>query len=127
MEQHVAWFASYQQRDDDFVFVVEEASERQRPIGQAALYHIDWFAGKAEFGRLMIGEADAAGRGLAREATQTLVAMAFEELGLREVYLEVLPDNERAINVYRACGFEVAGRTERAVRMCKRAAIKRPV
>ena len=43
--------------------------------------------GTAEFGRLMIGEADAAGRGLAREATAAAVALAFEQLGLQEVYL----------------------------------------
>src|SRR5208282_4845185 len=54
-EQHAAWFVSYRQRDDDFVFIIEEAGDG-RPIGQVALYHVDWLAGTAEFGRLMIGE-----------------------------------------------------------------------
>ena len=40
----------------------------------------------------MIGEADAAGRGLAREATDAVVALAFDQLGLQEVYLEVIPE-----------------------------------
>ena len=100
-EQHARWFARYRQRDDDFVFIIEEiqgsrqtpsavrqkppASEKNlrpgpqgerhttrkrvpgacyyvRPVGQAAIYNIDWLRGTAEFGRLMIGEADAAGR-----------------------------------------------------------------
>ena len=69
----------------------------------------------------MIGEADAAGRGLAREATDAVVALAFDQLGLQEVYLEVIPGNVRAIKVYEACGFEVTGSTEKAVRMSKRA------
>ena len=173
LEQHALWFARYQHRDDDFVFVIEEvessrhtpcavrpaapaagivptpassggrqtdqasmaptacclapeagdrqAGSRPRPIGQAALYNVDWVNGTAEFGRLMVGVADAAGRGLAREATAAIVALAFEQLGLQEVYLEVVPGNVRAIKVYEACGFEVTGSTEKAVRMSKRA------
>ena len=90
------------QRDDDFVFIIEEvihadADAQSRPIGQAALYNIDWASGSAEYGRLMIGEPDAAGRGLAREATDALVALALEQLGLREIHLEVIPSNTRAI------------------------------
>ncbi len=118
LEQHAAWFARYQQRDDDFVFIIEERNTR--PIGQAALYNIDWHGGTAEFGRLMIGAADAAGRGLAREATAAIVALAFEQLGLQEVHLEVLPGNVRAIKVYESCGFEAADSTEKAFKMSKR-------
>jgi diamine N-acetyltransferase len=124
-EQHAAWFARYQQRDDDFVFIIEEtgrsdANSGLRPIGQAALYNIDWVKGTAEYGRLMIGAADDAGRGLAREATRALVALAFDEFGLQEVHLEVMPGNVRAIRVYEACGFKVGSSTEKAVRMSKR-------
>jgi diamine N-acetyltransferase len=170
-EQHAAWFARYQQRDDDFVFIIEETGEmlpspsgrgaggegglkksstansphvgpisphpnpfpdheymvpgegtNLRPIGQAAIYNIDWVNRTGEFGRLMIGEADAAGRGLAREATLAVVTLALRQLGLREVHLEVVPGNVRAMRVYEASGFEVTGRTEKAVRMSKRAA-----
>ncbi len=116
-EQHFAWFTRYQQRDDDFVFIIEELGPGSRPIGQAALYNVDWARGTAEFGRLMIGPANAAGRGLARAATSALVALAFDQLGLQEVYLDVMPDNIRAIRVYETCGFKVAGSTEKAVRM----------
>ena len=61
----------------------------------------------------MIGEADAAGRGLAREATAAAVALAMGQFGLREVYLEVVPDNVRAIRIYEGCGFEVTGRSDK--------------
>ena len=50
--------------DDDFVFVVEDLDGPGGLIGQASLYHIDWGAGCAEFGRLLIGESAARGRGL---------------------------------------------------------------
>jgi RimJ/RimL family protein N-acetyltransferase len=89
-----------------------------------AIYHVDWINGTAEFGRLMIGEPDATGRGLAREATAAATALALGPLGLQEIYLEVVPSNLRAIKVYEACGFEVTGSTEKAVRMRKRAAVK---
>jgi RimJ/RimL family protein N-acetyltransferase len=118
-EQHAGWFARYQQRDDDFVFIIED--ESSEPIGQVALYNVDWSAGTAEFGRLMIGQPEAAGRGLAREATAAACALALDQLGLREVYLEVIPENLRAIRVYEACGFEVTGHTEKVVRMSLRA------
>ncbi len=122
LEQHIAWFARYQKRDDDFIFIIEEADPQAgaRPIGQVALYNIDWVRGTAEFGRLMIGEADAAGRGLAREATAAVVALALDQLGLQEVHLEVIPDNVRAIKIYEACGFQVTGSTEKAVIMSRR-------
>ena len=125
LRQHTDWFARYQDRDDDFVFIIEEAASRERPIGQVALYNIDWSHGKAEFGRLMIGEADAAGSGLAREATEAVLDLAFRQLGLREVYLEVMSSNVRAIKVYEACGFEVTGSTEKTVSMNKRAEKKK--
>ena len=99
-EQHAGWFARYRQRDDDFVFIIEEAGDQWRPVGQVAIYDVDWLSGTAEFGRLMIGEPDATGRGLAREATDAVVTMAFEQLGLREVHLEVMPGNVRAVKVY---------------------------
>jgi RimJ/RimL family protein N-acetyltransferase len=120
-EQHAGWFQRYRNRDDDFVFIIEEAGEAPRPIGQVAIYNVDWSGGSAEFGRLMIGEADAGGRGLAREATGAAVTLAFEQLGLRELYLQVIPSNLPAIKVYEACGFEAAGETEDALRMTRRA------
>jgi RimJ/RimL family protein N-acetyltransferase len=75
-DAHRRWFEAYADRDDDFVLMIEEIRGGLRPVGQAALYRIDWGRGRAEFGRLMIGEADAAGRGLAREATALLVEHA---------------------------------------------------
>jgi RimJ/RimL family protein N-acetyltransferase len=122
LEQHIGWFARYQQCDDDFVFIIEETGSELRPIGQAAIYNVDWVGGTAEYGRLMIGEADAAGRGLAREATNAVVTLAFEQLGLQEIHVEVIPGNAGSIKLCKACGFEVTGSTEKAVRMSRRAA-----
>ena len=34
-EQHAAWFARYRQRDDDFVFIIEEAQARAGARGRS--------------------------------------------------------------------------------------------
>lgn len=104
-EQHAAWYAVYKDRDDDFVFVIEETSTLGRPVGQVALYRVDWTLGKAEFGRLMIGERAAEGRGLATVATTRLLDEAFGAWGLHDVSLEVLLENVSARAVYATCGF----------------------
>lgn len=116
-EQHRQWFAKYRERDDDFVFVIEETERWKRPVGQASIYGIDWTAGRAEFGRLMIGDAEAAGQGLAGRATAMLVALAFETWGLRELVLEVKAENERAASVYRSNGFQIIDTSPSVLRM----------
>jgi RimJ/RimL family protein N-acetyltransferase len=118
-EQHRRWFDAYLGRDDDFVFVIEETEELRRPVGQVALYKIDWAAGTAEFGRLMIGDAEAQGRGLARLATACLVDEALGAWGLRSVHLEVRTGNEPALAVYRSTGFAVVSSDADIVRMRK--------
>lgn len=110
-EQHAGWYATYRDRDDDFVFIIEDAAER-RPVGQIAIYNIDWNAGTGEFGRLMIGDPSASGRGLALAATEALVAEAFGSWGLRRLRLEVLEENHAATHIYRRCGFADNGVSE---------------
>ncbi len=118
-DAHRAWFESYCRRDDDFVFIIEERASANCPIGQVSLYHVDWDAGRGEFGRLMIGEFAARGKGLAREATALLVREALTTLGLREVYLSLRADNAAALSMYRACGFEITRREDDKIWMSK--------
>lgn len=119
-EQHAAWYAGYKDRDDDFVFVIEEADTLRRPVGQVSLYRVDWSAGRAEFGRLIIADEDARGLGLARLATNRLLAEAHGPFGLTDVYLSVLENNTAALRVYEACGFRITGRNDQAVQMSAR-------
>lgn len=116
-EQHTRWFEAYSARDDDFVFVVEDLSAGGVPVGQAALYRIDWTEGSAEFGRLLIGEPSARGRRLGQEITALLVDFGFRHWGLRRIHLEVFAHNQRAIGIYRECGFEDLGPRDDVVLM----------
>ena len=107
--EHLEWFKNYSIRDDDFIFVIEEITNGLRPIGQVSIYRIDWDTQRAEFGRLMIGEPDAAGKGYAYEASCLAADIAFITLGLREIYLEVFIENVKAISIYKKMGFKSGG------------------
>ncbi len=116
-DQHQGWYEQYCQRDDDFVFIIEEVAAGYRPVGQVALYHIDWSARCAEYGRLMIGEPMARGKGLARAATDLVLQIGMDTLQLEEIYLEVFAANVPALKVYNSCGFEADKIHDNIVRM----------
>ena len=52
---------------------------------------------------------DYRGRGLGPRAVRALVRYLFDSLGVRRVWLRVMPDNLRAIRCYEKCGFHQAG------------------
>ena len=118
-DQQRVWWDSYRRRTDDYMFVIEDVGEGSGDVGAVALYNIDCDQNRAEYGRLMIREPAACGRGLARTATELVTEFAFDNLGLDEVYLEVFSDNQRAVTLYRSCGFEETGRGDRMLYMRK--------
>jgi diamine N-acetyltransferase len=104
-EQHQEWFKQYLERDNDYVFIIEETRNFHKPVGQISLYNIDWKQRRADYGRLLIGEPNAQGKGIAKKANYLLLHYAFAILGLNKVELEVFTDNEPAIAIYRGCRF----------------------
>lgn len=115
-EAQKAWFESYRKRDDDFTFIIETT----RPIGQCALYNIEWEKKRAEYGRLMIGDPDAVGMKFAREAAKLLTDFALNDLGLEEVYLRLFAANLPALAIYKGCGFTVCAWEGDRLTMIKR-------
>lgn len=77
-------------------------------LGTVSLKHIDPAAGQAEYA--ISCRARAHGSGAARAGTQAILRIAFQELGLRRVYLNVLADNARANAFYRKMGFTLLRR-----------------
>lgn len=100
---HEAWLARKSTDDRDLTYVIETADGR--PAGMVALYDIDRPKGAAEFGRLLIGEEDLRGRGLALAAVRTLIDGVAAPLGLTVLVLDVFADNDRAVSLYRTLGF----------------------
>ena len=64
---------------------------------------------------IMIGEKDHWSNGYGTDAVLTLLKLAFDEMNLHRVWLQVFPDNERAIACYLKCGFREEGRLRQEV------------
>ncbi|MEE1888740.1 GNAT family N-acetyltransferase [Pseudomonas carassii] len=113
MDQHAGWFSKYQQKNDDFLFVVESGG---MPVGQASVYAIDWEKRSAEVGRFLVAP-EGSGKGFIGRACAELVTFSRDVLGLGYIFLEVLESNERAIRLYLQNGFSEEGRSDGLIRM----------
>ncbi|MCW5770624.1 MAG: GNAT family N-acetyltransferase [Rhodospirillaceae bacterium] len=103
-EQQAQWYIKYRKKPDDIVFVTRRATDLA-PIGAVSLYRIDRSAGRAEFGRLMIGVPAARRGGYGFRSTVRLCAAAFASLELAEIVLEVKQENDGARRIYDRIGF----------------------
>ena len=75
-----------------------------RPVGVVHFHGIDKVEGTAEYG-IYIGEEDALGKGLAKEAAVLALEYAKETLGLKKVMLRAFSSNTAAIKSYTHAGF----------------------
>ncbi len=101
---HEAFFTLYERHG--------ASGTEMRPIGFTYLTDIDLRHRTAEFG-IMIGEADARGRGYGTEATRLMLDYAFTALGLHNVMLHVYAYNRAGRRAYEKAGFrEFARRRE---------------
>jgi RimJ/RimL family protein N-acetyltransferase len=80
---------------------IEDLSSGQ-VVGNARLVPV--FGGRSRFS-IVIGEAESRGRGLGTEATRMLCRYGFDQMGIREIILDVDPRNEPAVRAYRSAGF----------------------
>ena len=79
-----------------------------RVIGYCGLMHIDHNHRTAEF-FIVIGEADARGRGYGTEATMLVLDHAFIARGLGNIILRAAEYNRAGIRAYEKAGFRVMG------------------
>lgn len=114
-DQHRRWYGDYATRNNDFVFVILE-NTTDEPIGQIALYDIE--EDRAQLGRFVI-RSDKRGHGYGHQAVHLMLALAFESLNLRQVYLKTKIDNQVAFNLYHHCGFIVSRWGEDYIHMLK--------
>ncbi len=98
------WMGRFAERAG-MLFAIEHEG---RAIGMANYREWQPKARSAEIG-IGIGEPALWSRGLGREALGLLVRHLVEDLGAHRVALHVLAYNDRAINAYRASGFQVEG------------------
>lgn len=88
--------------------------ESGRLIGSCAFSQIDGDNGSAVY-HITIGERDAWNQGYGTEATDLMLGLAFDRLGLHRVTLTVFSFNERAVASYRKSGFVLEGTARQAI------------
>lgn len=88
--------------------------ENGRLIGLTTFSNLDPDNGSVLF-HISIGEPDAWGQGYGTEATELMLGLAFDHIGLHRVSLSVFSFNERAIRAYEKAGFEIEGRERQAI------------
>ena len=108
VEGQTAWYERAAVADDAHWFTVYELPT-YRPVGRTDLFDIDWRHHTALFG-MMIGEADARGRGYGTEVTRLMLVYAFTALGLHSVALETDEFNLAGRRAYAKAGFREGGR-----------------
>ena len=108
-EQHRQWYTRYLSRPQDYVFVIEETSCLNRPVGQISLLDVDFPALRAEVGHLMIGDPAARGRRLGSTVLQTVTDFGLFTWGLEEIHASIKPDNLTISRITEDVGFTVLG------------------
>lgn len=83
------------------------AGEIDEYLGTVSLKEIDQQNRNAEYAISLRRMAQ--GKGVGYIATKEILEIAFHELGLEKVYLNVLSENQRAIRLYEKCGFIFEG------------------
>jgi RimJ/RimL family protein N-acetyltransferase len=92
--------------DNAGYFVIED--QAGKAIGRIEFERLSMIERSAEV-MILIGEADARGRGLGSDAMIALLGYLFQQRDLHRVYLTVLSDNQAAIRSYEKVGFTVEG------------------
>lgn len=110
-ESQAAWFHHYLRDTGDVSFAIE--LKTGRAIGTVGLYGIDTATRSAEFGRIMIGEADCRGQRLGDEAARMCLRFGAENLGIERVFLIVHATNEAALALYHRLGFAETRRLDK--------------
>lgn len=85
-----------------------------RLIGSTTFSNLDADNGSTLF-HISLGEADTWGEGYGTEATELMLWLAFERIGLHRVALSVFGFNSRAIRSYEKAGFTLEGRHREAI------------
>lgn len=102
------WFSRLVASETKKLFIICTLDDDQ-PIGTIGLDNIDFPNQSSEYGNILVGDKQFAGKGLAREATQLLLSFAFQHLNMNRVYLRVLQENTSAIRLYERTGFRHEG------------------
>jgi RimJ/RimL family protein N-acetyltransferase len=102
----------YFAREGDYYFVVERiGGEANRPEGLVSIYNLEPDVGRAEWGRWILRDGSLA----AVESAWLIYRVAFERLGLNEVYCLTLIDSSEVLSFHDRAGLARARHLEGVV------------
>ena len=96
------------ENDNTMIEFALRTTKEDSIIGFVCLHTIEWNNRSASMA-VGIGKSDYRGKGYGTEAIQLMLYYAFQELNLHRVGLDVISNNESAINVYQNIGFVQEG------------------
>ena len=99
---HLEWFKIYSMKQDDYIFVISLKDSFVK-CGQISIYNVIK-EDKAEIGRFMC-LPEHQRKGYIKEAVQAMIKWAKEMFNIKEIYLYVLKNNKKAIDLYTSLGF----------------------
>lgn len=104
-EQQEMWYNNYKTKNSDYMFKVTTLSNPKKIVGMVALYDIRHDLKQCEFGRIIIDHEKIQMPNAGTKVTMAACEIAFTQLGMQRVVLEVLADNIRAYKAYLKAGF----------------------
>ena len=107
-ESHEAWLKNYVETGRVAQFIILLDGEA---VGSVYLRDIDPDTKEAEYG-IFIGEESARGKGVGTKSAKLILKYAFEELGLKKIFLRVLKNNPGAVRSYEKAGFKKIDRVD---------------
>jgi RimJ/RimL family protein N-acetyltransferase len=78
------------------------------PIGETALFRIDW-VGRTAIYYIGIADRENWSKGYGSESTSLMVDYAFDSLNLNRIQLHVAIENKTAVGIYEKTGFKIEG------------------
>ena len=107
-ESHEAWLKNFVETGKVAQFIILLDGEA---VGSVYLRDIDADKKEAEYG-IFIGEESARGKGVGTKSAKLILKYAFEELGLKNIFLRVLKNNPGAVRSYEKAGFKKIDRVD---------------
>jgi len=108
-ESHEAWLKNFVETGKVAQFIILLDGEA---VGSVYLRDIDPDTKEAEYG-IFIGEESARGKGVGTKSAKLILKYAFEELGLKKIFLRVLKNNPGAVRSYEKAGFKKIDRVDK--------------
>ena len=108
-----AWLASRSEQHDRLDLAIHRRSD-DRYVGELALNDLDP-ANESAGVRIALASTALSGKGYGSDAMRTILAHAFETVGIHRVHLDVYGFNSRAIRTYERLGFSHEGRAREAL------------